>query len=82
MYTLDSVNNQKNINTTVKTFPNLSAIEQMNRYNYKSNDKDKVSSKNTSDFDATILILMMLLLSKEHQNTDPSILPILFSLLI
>lgn len=82
MYTLDSVNNPKNTNTTVKTFPNLDAIEQMNRYSYKSNSNDKVSTEIVSDFDVTVIILMILLLSKEHNDTDTAILPILFSLLI
>ena len=82
MYTFDSVNNRTTTGTSVKTFPNFNAIEQMSKYSCKSNKAESTTESNTSNFDMNMFILMILLLSKNTESSDLSILPILLSLLI
>ena len=82
MYTFDSVNNRTTTGTSVKTFPNLNAIEQMSKYSCKSDKAESTTESNTSNFDMNMFILMILLLSKNTESSDLSILPILLSLLI
>ena len=82
MYTHESAKNNNKYKASVKTFPNLSAIEQMNKYTNDNGGKNQNSDKYKSEFDIYTLLIMVLLFSKESLKTESSILPILFSLMI
>ena len=81
MYILDSVKKQTADNTSIKTFPNLSAIEQMNRY---IKNTEKICTKQSDkkiDIEVLMLMLVTFMLEKENTNMDISILPIILMLL-
>ena len=80
MYIRDSVD-INNINSPCfKTFPNLSAIEQMNSYSRKCDREKEITSDNKGGIDIYLLLLIITLLNKDISE-EIDILPILLTMI-